>query len=262
MRPIRTLSLLAAILVVAGSSIAPAQQATPGGQPQQAHVDRHGDPLPEAAIARLGTTRYRHGGMDPLAFTPDGKAMIFNGSGALSFMDAATGITTKKTPYGEAEPRLMRRLGMSESQAVISGDTKVLAFASARGMGDSVTVIDTDTGKERRRFSQADLFKNGQQFFEPPGVALNHDGKWLLVYPNQMMIGRGGPPGGKALPIAWLDTTTGQRVHEIEPDKDCQFSQARFSRDGRQVLVVDLGDNNGKARLRVFDAIRGGRVRA
>src|SRR5438309_420915 len=47
-----------------------------GATPQQAK-DQHGDPLPEGALARLGTGRWRHGGNAGfVAFLPGGKQVL------------------------------------------------------------------------------------------------------------------------------------------------------------------------------------------
>src|SRR5262249_29525213 len=59
-------------------------------------VDRHGDPLPAAAVARLGTTRWRHSlrdysGFGRLAMSPDGKSLVSAGDAGLRLWDAATG---------------------------------------------------------------------------------------------------------------------------------------------------------------------------
>jgi RNA polymerase sigma factor (sigma-70 family) len=75
----------------------PEPTAKRGEQPKTAEenfprTDRHGDPLPEGAISRLGTVRFRHGGyVTWLTFTPDGKQIISHGYDAVRIWEAATG---------------------------------------------------------------------------------------------------------------------------------------------------------------------------
>src|SRR4051812_30868307 len=79
------LSLLIVIL-------APASLLAAGDKPAP-RVDHHGDPLPDGAVARLGTTRLRHADeISALAFSPNGK-MLASGSwdGQLSVWDAESG---------------------------------------------------------------------------------------------------------------------------------------------------------------------------
>jgi WD40 repeat protein len=56
-------------------------------------TDLYGDPLPEGAIARCGTVRFRHGDLiQGVSFAPDGKMIASIGSDdALSVWEAATG---------------------------------------------------------------------------------------------------------------------------------------------------------------------------
>src|SRR5262249_29248180 len=68
--------------------------ATPAAENKpQAAVDRFGDPLPERAVARLGTIRFRTGGLvHSCAYSPDGKTLAAgNADNTISLFDAATG---------------------------------------------------------------------------------------------------------------------------------------------------------------------------
>src|SRR5579862_766328 len=55
-------------------------------------VDAVGDPLPPAAVARLGTTRLQHNyGVSSLAFAPGGKTLASAGSDAVRLWRVPTG---------------------------------------------------------------------------------------------------------------------------------------------------------------------------
>src|SRR5215472_19086146 len=69
-------------------------------------LDAHGDPLPPAAIGRLGTLRFRHRNQNLAGWTPDGKALVLFGRDGLQAMDAATG---KVTPWTQSNHVLPSR---------------------------------------------------------------------------------------------------------------------------------------------------------
>src|SRR5262249_17111075 len=128
----------------------------------------------------------------------------------------------------------------------ISGDAKVLALASQRG-NSSVTIIDTATGKEQKTLGQNDLFKDNLNFNQPT-LSLSDDGKILLITSNSR--------SGEQLPLLWVDTTTGQRLHEIAPPMNSRFAGGQLSRDGRQAAGVEM-TSDGKSFLRVYDTRTG-----
>jgi RNA polymerase sigma factor (sigma-70 family) len=64
----------------------------PADDRPRARVDRFDDPLPDGAIARIGTTRFRHGDyIHSLAFTADGKRLLSYGGDGVRAWDAASG---------------------------------------------------------------------------------------------------------------------------------------------------------------------------
>jgi RNA polymerase sigma factor (sigma-70 family) len=74
-----------------GASRTPPQAS--GADSRQPTTDRHGDPLPAGAVARLGTLRFRHGAnINAVAFAPDGKTVASAGlDNVLRVWDSVTG---------------------------------------------------------------------------------------------------------------------------------------------------------------------------
>ncbi|MHC4504578.1 MAG: WD40 repeat domain-containing protein, partial [Planctomycetota bacterium] len=102
------LAALAATLMP-GCGEAPVEEAArplpkPEKKQQRPRVDLHGDPLPEGAIARCGTVRFRHGSsVDAVAFSPDGVTLVSSGyASTLRFWDSRTGREVRTLDDGAA----------------------------------------------------------------------------------------------------------------------------------------------------------------
>jgi RNA polymerase sigma factor (sigma-70 family) len=124
---------------------APERRAAPAaakpGNPRP-RADAFGDPLPQGAVRRLGTLRFRQGGgsVNLLLPTRDGKTLVsksYYGERSVCVWDLATG-------------KLLRRLPghFEENRAVaLSPDGKTLAL----GHDDVIRLHDLATGREVRR---------------------------------------------------------------------------------------------------------------
>jgi RNA polymerase sigma factor (sigma-70 family) len=120
--------LLAGLLTAAAGYASRQGQPTPPappGAPRPTAVmprpapDLHGDPLPEGALARMGTVRWRHGGaVVSVAFAADGKSLASaSHDGTFRLWEAATG----------KELRRFTAYQCSADAVALSRDGKVLA---------------------------------------------------------------------------------------------------------------------------------------
>ena len=116
---------------------------------QPARTDRYRDPLPEGAIARLGTTRFRAGGsINLMAFLPDRKTLLTveqkeHDTHICRLWEAATGKALRA--FGDQQGDFLR-------SAALSPDAKILAtgWFNSRKKEDRIVLWDVATGKELR----------------------------------------------------------------------------------------------------------------
>jgi RNA polymerase sigma factor (sigma-70 family) len=167
-------------------------------------LDLHGDPLPEGAVARLGTSRLNHGnGIQAIAYTPDGHLVSFGRDGRVHLWHAATGQLLRTVVIGAAE---------GAYHFALSPDGKRLVVADNSAAG-TMTVWDVATGGELRRVPMPAQ----RQYFS------------LLRY----------APDGRTLAlslidesIVFLDAETLKELRRIRIGSR-YVHHAEFSRDGR-----------------------------
>jgi WD40 repeat protein len=201
---------------------------TPETGPAQARADLHGDPLPAGALARLGTTRLRHGAdITFLGFGPDGTTLLTaSRDNTLRLWDLATGKEIRRfappkrvAPKGgkgakevklKAEAALQMMMGGGNAAGrvtvALAPDGKTLAVAA----DNALQLWEVATGKEIRTIQgpQGGLV----------GLLFSPDGRTLA----------GRAPGGSL--FLWA-ADTGQTIRQIKP----------APRKAGNVFVLNLG---------------------
>ena len=177
----------------------------PESEIDKPRVDLLGDSLPPEAIARLGTTRLRHGNtVNFLDFSPDEKTILSADGYGVYFWDANTG-------------KLVRSIvapgDRSFQSSSISADKHIVATSTGEGI---VEIWDATNGKRLRQF-QAGRF---------PHLVLSPDGKNLAVLES----------GVKDAPsMRILDAMTGEERHRLTGHQDRVHSMV-FSKDSKTLI--------------------------
>lgn len=231
---------------------------TEAARPAKIATDRLGDPLPPGALARLGTTRLRHGREVPLVgFLPGGKTVLTaSRDGTLRQWEVPTGkelrrVAVAAPDHPDDSGGLVLRLGgggPNAADAVLSRDGKVLATL---GTGGSIRLWDAVAGKESRKLV-------------PPGggvagMALSTDGKLLAIL-------------GSDSTVRVLETAKGNQIARLgEPvmenpngvflilggGRGSSPARLAFSPDGATLAVVLPGANGKPASFKLWDARNG-----
>src|SRR5262249_38526667 len=129
-------------------------------------IDAYGDPLPEGAVGRLGTLRWRHEGEAGfLAFSPDGRMLVVHSKGGAAFFDTATG-------------KVIHRLQTisDETSIAFSPDGKLFAYQQ---FPNTVHLWDPATKKLLHTLTDADEEAGGQYLRRT--ICFSPDGKLLAA---------------------------------------------------------------------------------
>ncbi len=169
-------------------------------------TDRYGDPLPDGAIARLGTVRFNHGDdLNSLHFLPDGKTIITEGyesgsgyrsrgAGILRFWDAATGKELRH--FRKSKPP-------RDDQTALTPDGKTMVFLNQEDESDTVRLWDLAQGKEVRVLP---LGVRRRVWSVRRRNALAPDGRLCAAHTPQ--------------DIRVFDITTGKELYKLANDND------------------------------------------
>jgi WD40 repeat protein len=203
--PTRPRLLLCVLALIAATC--PASDAGPA----PALTDRHGDPLPPGAVARLGTVRLRQsGGVRSLSFSPDGKMLATAGGDESVFLwDPLTGkeLRALRPPTPEARYSLV----------AFSPDGKYLVAADrGRQSGPAIDLWDVATWKRVRTFDPPSVW----------GLAFSPDGRLLAVATRHG--------------VSVCATATGKEVRRLDVARTRYW--VSFSPDGKQLAASGVND--------------------
>jgi WD40 repeat protein len=255
--------ILTGLALAAGAAAAPGllarQQAPPPrgdgpaeGKPApapEARTDALGDPLPEGALLRIGTVRYRAGAnINSAALSPDGKVLATVSQSGLTFWELATGRPLARV----RDAGVSNALDTNQSLLCFTPDGKRLVGLAggfdvrggvARPVEDAIVFWDAASGKEVRRLPVSD--KPGGPVVI--GMSINRS-VWLAAGGKE--VGHRNPQGE----VSILDAVTGKRLrHFATTSPDVVASP-----DGKHLAVAE--PNNGTNTL-LCDAATGKEVR-
>jgi WD40 repeat protein len=205
MRLARVLTLLASVVIVTGAAAQPAKGP---------RLDVHGDPLPDGAVARLGTSRFQPpGAVRLVALSPDGTTVATAAYPSkeglrVSFLDTSSGKTVRQTDLAEVDGERMQ----------FTPDGKGLVFSRWSG----IKLVDIATGKVTRSIDSEQV--------REPAVALSADGKWVGAQQQKWAY---------HAPVGVWDTKTGKEVASL-PGRGASCKGLAFSDDGKRLLLWSL----------------------
>jgi WD40 repeat protein len=234
-------------------------------------TDLYGDPLPDGAVARLGSIRLRHLGMSSdLGVLPDGKTVVTAGNDrVLRFWDLATGRQARAVPLqGTAGPGNLVSLSPDGTTLTAEDKGKLIFWEVASGKeitsfpapraGLSYLFFSPDArllavGQSDKRVSLWEWESGTERPLPLPirkiGIdstfhcCFSPDGKWFVA------------GGGFGEVLSVFDLATDTEVHQLR----CNASTSAISPDSKRLAVCSMKNDEGEqvVTLRFFDLASG-----
>jgi RNA polymerase sigma factor (sigma-70 family) len=180
----------------------PPSAAAPPGRAAEVRTDLRGDPLPDEAVSRLGTLRFRHGGaVSFVRFTPDGKTLVTQGADGARTWEVATGKQIHAIPSD------------TRGAAALSPDGKLLATTGPSG----IRVWETASARPLLTLAEDRGF--GAVCFSPEGKLL---AALTTGWPNRVEL---------------LEVASGRLLWSFEERKP-PWGYVAFSPEGKAVVVA------------------------
>jgi WD40 repeat protein len=244
------------------------QAAAPQEQPK--HLDRFGEPLPEQAVARLGTVRFRPGEhVFNLGFSPDGKRVITQGWGSVRSWDRTT---------GQELLRIAKRDKFSFGYMALSPCGKQLATVKIDGTTDLWDAVTGEHRRQLRRKARTVAFSpDGERLasseFGKPSIRIwdarsgeelrqltgHRDRVWTLAFSSD---GKFLASGSSDKTIRFWNITTGQESQK-SIENEHGLGLIALAPNGQTVAGIEVHLDNGKlpgfagTRLLLWDVATG-----
>jgi RNA polymerase sigma factor (sigma-70 family) len=228
--------------------------------------DRQDDPLPNGAVARMGSSRLRHAGLADFAFLADGKTIVsIGGDRVLRFWDIQTGRQVRsaklegknRTGWGGQLSQDGKMLAASEAGRIVVWDAEsgkqLRSLAGVTGnypflllSPDSKTIAQ---GSWQSRVMLSDLQTGTQRMIDLPKRKIGTDSTYHARFSpdsRRLVVG-----GGWDEPLLVYDLATGEELHRFH----CFANTSCFSRDGKRLAVACMRTDKDERRrcLRLFD---------
>lgn len=256
---IRAFPLALFVLAFFTTALVKAEKPAAARQPDKTpRVDRYGDPLPDEALARFGTVRFRSGvGLTFAVLSPDGRTVAINGGQqSVRLVDTKTGLTVRELAIPGARRVAFSRDGSLLAESVANGiwlynavsgamvksleteerDTPGNPLFSADGQVIARAAWNHATGGEVRAWAVATgklLAKCKLNGTRNVGAALAPDGERMISWGIQY---------DEASPTDW------QKLADPSKSRDTvQLWNLRTGKEIRRLQIKGLGGVGGAA---------------
>ncbi len=199
----------------------------------QTGTDRFGDPLPPGALARLGTTRFRHEGrVFNVAVSADSRIIAAGGELTVCVWDTTTGQELQRLPGNP----------VSSTSVALAPDGRTLAAACGQW---GVRVWDVETGEELGR---------PDPWSPPEGQPSRHMSSVQFADRGRRLLTRGydsEPRDIRDVTQLW-DLATGTEVHRFS-ELPAKSGWRVISPDGHRLATWVLPDGNNESVIVLLD---------